>query len=157
MYNNKACGPDHITVRTWCINIYDLWVGQSMVPHPPSLLLTLAKTGPWLLVNWEELLNDDGGRLVTSGLSHTSANQLYSRKKERFRITGCSVELMDWSDLLLYLKTYIYKHIQYVKWTCKYVNALKKGHQACVWFVTWHEMVISILFLYQFKYVCYSS
>lgn len=52
----------------------------------PSLLLTLAKTGPWLLVSWEELLNDDGGRLFTSGLSHTSVDQSQSRKG-RFRMT----------------------------------------------------------------------
>lgn len=41
----------------------------------PSLLLTLAKTGPWLLDSWEELWKDDGGKLDTSGLSHTSVNQ----------------------------------------------------------------------------------
>lgn len=53
----------------------------NMNDSSPSLLLTLANTGPWLLDSWEELLKDDGGRLATSGLSHTSVNQSHSRKK----------------------------------------------------------------------------
>lgn len=48
----------------------------------PSLLLTLAKTGPWLLDSWEELLKDAGGKLKTSGLSHASVDQTKSRKKK---------------------------------------------------------------------------
>lgn len=52
----------------------------AMNDSSPSLLLTFAKTGPWLLVSWEELLNDDGGRLATSGLSHTSVNQSKAEK-----------------------------------------------------------------------------
>lgn len=52
----------------------------AMNDSSPSLLLTLANTGPWLLVSWEELLNDDGGRLATSVLSHASVNQSQSRK-----------------------------------------------------------------------------
>lgn len=48
----------------------------------PSLLLTLAKTGPWLLDSWEELLKDAGGKLNTSGLSHTSVNQSQSRERD---------------------------------------------------------------------------
>lgn len=43
--------------------------------NSPSLLLSLAKPGAWLLDNCVELLKDDGGRLDTSGLSHTSENQ----------------------------------------------------------------------------------
>lgn len=57
----------------------------------PSLLLTFAKTGPWLLVSWEELLNDDGGRLATSGLSHTSVDQSQSRKR-LFKIMDSFIE-----------------------------------------------------------------
>ena len=49
----------------------------------PSLLLTFAKTGPWLLDSWEELLKEDGGKLDTSGLSHTSVNQSRSKKKKK--------------------------------------------------------------------------
>ena len=36
--------------------------------YSPSLRFSLAKPGPWLPDNCEELLKDDGSRLDTSGL-----------------------------------------------------------------------------------------
>lgn len=47
---------------------------EARSPHSPSLLLSLAKLGAWLLDSWEELLKDDGGRLASSAPSHSSVN-----------------------------------------------------------------------------------
>ena len=53
----------------------------SKVPYSPSLLLTLAKPGPWLLDNCEELLKEDWGRLDTSGPSQLSIKQTWNTKQ----------------------------------------------------------------------------
>ncbi len=79
--------------------IFKLDSGQSN-ESLPSLLLTLAKTGPWLLVSCEELLNDDGGRLVTSGLSHTSVNQSQSRKDRDQLLESWIISWNQWSNIL---------------------------------------------------------
>lgn len=52
----------------------------------PSLLLSLAKPGAWLVDSCEELLKDDGGRLETSGLSHTSVTDLKKEQKKHARL-----------------------------------------------------------------------
>lgn len=43
-------------------------------PHSPSLLLSLAKVGAWLLDSCEELLKAQGGRLASSVPSHSPVN-----------------------------------------------------------------------------------
>lgn len=45
------------------------------VQNWPSLLLSLAKPGPWLLDSWDELLKADGGRWDTSDPSQVSVNK----------------------------------------------------------------------------------
>lgn len=62
----------------------------AMNNYSPSLLLTLAKTGPWLLDSWEELLKDDDGRLDISGLSQTSVIQPQEKRQRWvFTLTVC--------------------------------------------------------------------
>ncbi len=72
----------------------------AMNDSSPSLLLTLANTGPWLLVSWEELLNDDGGRFATSGLSHASVNQSQSRKDRDQCLEWGIISLNLWTNML---------------------------------------------------------
>ena len=49
----------------------------------PSLLLSFAKPALWLLDKWEELLKEDGGRLDTSGLSHSSVQPITKHKGKK--------------------------------------------------------------------------
>lgn len=51
----------------------------------PSLLLSLAKPGAWLLDSWEELLKDGGGRLERSALSQFSVEKNAKEKKIKHR------------------------------------------------------------------------
>lgn len=83
MYLLTYLCPGHTSVFKFVLTaIFKFDICNNSDSSSPSLLLTLAKTGPWLLDSWEELLNDDGGRLDTSGLSHTSVKKITRQKRE---------------------------------------------------------------------------